>query len=160
MCFTWLAENTGLKKSPKIRHLGTITQICRAVSLQLWHVRNFRRRRDLYSVWWPSRWASAHMLVLEYFTVYSTMHCGASCGIAMVILPVRDQWLNRLMFYEHNITTNYPRDLDHCSTLFIYRGIFTKAVVSLKRSSLEPKLLHSGYRNWCAAYRLVTNLMT
>jgi len=27
-----LAENTGRKKSPKICHLGTITQLCRAVS--------------------------------------------------------------------------------------------------------------------------------
>ena len=35
MCCTWLAENTGCKKSPKIRHLGTITQLCRAVSLSL-----------------------------------------------------------------------------------------------------------------------------
>jgi len=33
-----LAENTGLKKSPKIRHLGTIVQLCRAVSSQLRHV--------------------------------------------------------------------------------------------------------------------------
>ena len=30
-----LAENTGRKKTPKNRHLGTITQICRAISLQL-----------------------------------------------------------------------------------------------------------------------------
>jgi len=35
---TWLAENTGSKKSPKIGDLGTITQLCRAVSLQLRHV--------------------------------------------------------------------------------------------------------------------------
>ena len=27
----WFADNTGRKKSPKIRHLGTITQLCRAV---------------------------------------------------------------------------------------------------------------------------------
>jgi len=33
-----LAENAGRKKSPKIRHLGTIAQICRAISSQLWHV--------------------------------------------------------------------------------------------------------------------------
>jgi len=33
MCCTRLAENTGRKKSPKIRHLGTIAQICRAISL-------------------------------------------------------------------------------------------------------------------------------
>jgi len=33
-----LTENTGHKKSPKIRHLGTITQLCRAISSQLRHV--------------------------------------------------------------------------------------------------------------------------
>jgi len=30
MCCTRLAENTGRKKSPKNRHLGTISQLCRA----------------------------------------------------------------------------------------------------------------------------------
>ena len=38
---TWctrLNENTGRKISPKIRHLGTIAQLCRAISLQLRHV--------------------------------------------------------------------------------------------------------------------------
>jgi len=34
-CCTRLAENTGCKKSPKIRHLRTIAQLCRAISLQL-----------------------------------------------------------------------------------------------------------------------------
>jgi len=38
MCCRWLAGNAGPKKSPKIRHLGTITQICRAISSQLRHV--------------------------------------------------------------------------------------------------------------------------
>jgi len=37
-CCTWLAENTGCKKWPKIRHLGTIAQLCRAISSQLRHV--------------------------------------------------------------------------------------------------------------------------
>ena len=37
-CCTRLAENTGRKKSPKIRHLGTITQLCPAISSQLRHV--------------------------------------------------------------------------------------------------------------------------
>jgi len=31
----WLAGNTGCKKSPKISHLGTIAQLCRAISSQL-----------------------------------------------------------------------------------------------------------------------------
>jgi len=35
MCCTWLAGNAGPKKSPKICHLGTIAQLCRAISSQL-----------------------------------------------------------------------------------------------------------------------------
>jgi len=37
-CCTWLAENTGCKRSPNTLHLGTITQLCRAISSQLRHV--------------------------------------------------------------------------------------------------------------------------
>jgi len=33
-----LAENTGRKKSPKIRHLGTIAQLYLAISSQLRHI--------------------------------------------------------------------------------------------------------------------------
>jgi len=33
-----LAENTGRKKSPKNRHLGTIAQLCRAMSSQQRHI--------------------------------------------------------------------------------------------------------------------------
>jgi len=38
VCCTRLAENTGHKKSPKNRHLGTIAQLCPAISWQLKHV--------------------------------------------------------------------------------------------------------------------------
>jgi len=38
MCCTRLAVNTGRKKVTKNRHLGTIAQLCRAISLQLRHV--------------------------------------------------------------------------------------------------------------------------
>jgi len=38
MCCTQLTENAGPKKSPKIRHLGTIAQLCWAISSQLRHV--------------------------------------------------------------------------------------------------------------------------
>ena len=37
-CCTWFAENTGRKKVAKNRHLGTIPQLCRAISSQLRHV--------------------------------------------------------------------------------------------------------------------------
>ena len=37
-CCTWLAENAGRKKVAKNRHLGTIAQLCRAISTQLRHV--------------------------------------------------------------------------------------------------------------------------
>jgi len=38
MCCTRLAGNAGPPKSPKIRHLGIIAQLCRAISSQLRHV--------------------------------------------------------------------------------------------------------------------------
>jgi len=38
MCCMGLAEYRGRKKSPKIHHLHTITQLCRAISSQLRHV--------------------------------------------------------------------------------------------------------------------------
>jgi len=38
MCCTRLAGNAGPKKSPKIRHLGTIAQVCPAVSSQVRHL--------------------------------------------------------------------------------------------------------------------------
>ena len=38
MCCTRLAENAEPKKSPKIRHPGTIAQLCRSISSQLRHV--------------------------------------------------------------------------------------------------------------------------
>jgi len=37
-CCTRLAANTGRKKSSKNRHLGTIAQLCRAISSQLRHI--------------------------------------------------------------------------------------------------------------------------
>ena len=37
-CCARLAENPGPKKSPKIGHLATIAQLCRAISSQLRHV--------------------------------------------------------------------------------------------------------------------------
>ena len=37
-CCTRLAENTGRKKVAKNRHLGTIAQLCRDISLQLRHI--------------------------------------------------------------------------------------------------------------------------
>jgi len=38
MCCTWLTGNTGPKKSPKMRHLGTIVQLCRTIASQLRHI--------------------------------------------------------------------------------------------------------------------------
>jgi len=38
MCCTRLAGNAGPKKSPKIRHLGTIAQLCRTIYSQLRHI--------------------------------------------------------------------------------------------------------------------------
>jgi len=60
------------------------------------------------------------------------------------------------MFSENNITINWLRDLAHCTTLVIdltlgehlqilgeRRGDIYESGMSLKRSSLEPNLLHT-----------------
>jgi len=44
-----LAENTGLKKVAKNRHLGTIAQLCRAISSQLRYVSTTGKKRLLNS---------------------------------------------------------------------------------------------------------------
>jgi len=42
-CCAQLAENAGRKKSPKIGHLGTIAQLCQAISSQLRDVSTIRK---------------------------------------------------------------------------------------------------------------------
>jgi len=49
MCCTWLAENTGRKNVAKNRHLGTIPQICRAISSQLHEASIDNRKNNLLS---------------------------------------------------------------------------------------------------------------
>jgi len=44
MCCTRLAGNAGSNKVAKNRHLGTIAQLCRAISLQLRHVSTIRKK--------------------------------------------------------------------------------------------------------------------
>ena len=48
-CYARLAENTARKKSPKSRHLGTILQLCRAISSQPRHVSTIRRKKLVIS---------------------------------------------------------------------------------------------------------------
>ena len=44
MCCMRLAENTGRKKVDKNRHLGTIAQLCRAISSQLRHISTIEKQ--------------------------------------------------------------------------------------------------------------------
>jgi len=45
MCCTRLAENTGRKNDSKNHHVGTIPQLCRAISSQVRHVSTFDNRK-------------------------------------------------------------------------------------------------------------------
>jgi len=49
MCCTRLAGNTGCKNDAKNRHLGTIAQLCWAVSLQIRHVSTIGKKNLLTS---------------------------------------------------------------------------------------------------------------
>jgi len=44
-CCAWLGETAGPKKSPKIGHLGTIGQLCKATSSQLKHISTIEKKR-------------------------------------------------------------------------------------------------------------------
>ena len=44
MCCMRLAGNAGPKKAPKIGHLGTIVQLCQAISSQLRHISTIRKK--------------------------------------------------------------------------------------------------------------------
>ena len=44
MCCTRLAENTGCKKVTRNRHMGTIAQLCRAISSQLRHISSIGKK--------------------------------------------------------------------------------------------------------------------
>ena len=75
MCCTRLAENTGCKKSPKIRHLRTITQLCRAVSLQRRHVSTIGEKNLLnsnISSTCPHNLANFGLLTAEIVAVWGT----------------------------------------------------------------------------------------
>jgi len=48
-CCTRLAENTGRKNDAKNRHLGTIPQLCWAISLQLRHISTIGKKNLLSS---------------------------------------------------------------------------------------------------------------
>jgi len=61
MCCWRLAANTGHKKVAKNRHLGTIAQLCRAISSQLRHVSTIGKKlaKQQYllhvpTIWWTS----------------------------------------------------------------------------------------------------------
>jgi len=49
MCCTWLAEKSGHKNYAETRHLRTIAQLCRAMSLQLRHVSTIGKKILLIS---------------------------------------------------------------------------------------------------------------
>jgi len=60
-CFTRLAEIQDAKKLPKIRHLGTIAQLCRAISSQLRHASTIEKnvkqqyhRPHVFTICWTS----------------------------------------------------------------------------------------------------------
>ena len=70
-CCARLAENAGPKKSPKIGHLGTITQLCRAISLQLRHVSTIGKK-----------------LVKQQYLLHMSPAYGELCPLAADINPV------------------------------------------------------------------------
>ena len=83
---TWLAENTGCKNYTKNRHLGTIAQLCRAISSQLRHVSTIRKKNLLSSNISPT---SPHNMV-------NCSLLAAEIGLQVLGIPGKFQWVSRL----------------------------------------------------------------
>jgi len=66
-CCTRLAESTARKKSPKIRHLGTIAQLCLATSSQRRHISTIGKKpvKQQYSPICPHNIANFGPLTVE-----------------------------------------------------------------------------------------------
>ena len=119
MCCARLAGNAGPKKLPKIRHLGTIAQLCWAISLQLRHVLTVRKKRvkqqyllHVLTIWW----ASAHYVLRSFYLVWGTpVNFNGFC----VLISLR-QW--RLT--EANQTA-WCLAVSWADTLYIYIYIYT-----------------------------------
>ena len=64
---TRLAENTGRKKVAKNRHLGTIAQLCRAISLQLRHISTIGKKlvKQQYVLQMPHNMVNVGLLAAE-----------------------------------------------------------------------------------------------
>ena len=60
-CCTWVTEKTQDAKVAKNHHLGTIAQLCRAISLQLRHVSTIRKK------------LVKHQYLLHVLTIWRTL---------------------------------------------------------------------------------------
>jgi len=75
MWCTRLAENTECKKSPKIRHLGTTAQLCRAISSHLRHLSTIGKTHSLAI-------SPSHVLTISWTRLRSVPEFGAPWQIA------------------------------------------------------------------------------
>ena len=86
MCCTRLAGNAGGKNSPKIRRLGTITQLCQAISSQLKHVSTIgnklvKRLRSFRQFGAPQLISTGFMSWRRYCTAQQQRASAKLCGI-------------------------------------------------------------------------------
>ena len=81
MCCTRLAANTGRKKFAKNRHLGTIAQLCRAISSQLRHVSTIGKKL----VKWPRSTKLCRMFghLMHWCTIYAFLGAVVPNGILL-----------------------------------------------------------------------------
>jgi len=85
MCCMRLAANAGPKKVAKNRHLGTIAQICRAISSQLGHVSTIGEKNLLSSN--ISSRCPYNMVNCDWLRDATGLDCGAGCINFIFIAP-------------------------------------------------------------------------
>ena len=139
MCCMRLVENTGRKKSPKIRYLGTIAQIYRAVSSQLRHISTFTKKHveQQYLIYVLTIWrTSAHqrLRLVRKFEASQQISTGFS------------SWLRYCSDVAHRrptkLCTMFGRLLG-CYTIYTFWRLLLLTDFCQVQSSLYVQLLRS-----------------
>ena len=146
---TRLAGNTGRKKSTKIRHLRTITQLCRAVSLQL----GLRQLKHQYRLHMSLQYGELQPLTVEIdLPVWGTpVNFNGFRVLAALLQRHRSQEANETLHYV------WPSPgLLHC--IYIFGGSFCLREFCPVQNSLYVQVLCSallhGTRAACVSQTL------
>ena len=170
MCCTRLSATAGPKKSPKIRHLGTVAQLCLAVSTQLRHASTIGKKHLLnrsISPTCPYNMVKFGLLAAQIFSLVWVSRLGSitarhsSTGRQRNFAALNRGrqldlagWRSRLALAH--ILVNLVLALQALQWLNIMdRTILRLAIINVQISN---QILHSSFKCFCQSFKSVSQI--